>query len=274
MLANPARPLTAPARNQVAFCMSSDRPDASFLLSVCFTVLVLHCSRVVFTYLAKCSMNTVQPSQVEHETGCSSRCKVVLSIHMGGDMQVWLGRRHAVEQAGGLAAWHAWLLSAGDRGARLLPPGTHPDSSPLLPPHVSVCSTLPVLFCAKMYAPCPPGMPGCNSSTYCARACCLLVTSIYPSIHPSIQPSIHPDTCNIRWVAGRRTWVNAQLECPLLSASDQQPEAGGLVSLAGAGGLAGRCAGAVTDSMALYWRRPAGEAKCMNAPLLPPEPFR
>ncbi len=36
--------------------------------------------------------------------------------------QVWVGRRHAIEPGGGLAAWHAWMRLAGDRGARLLPP--------------------------------------------------------------------------------------------------------------------------------------------------------
>jgi hypothetical protein len=37
--------------------------------------------------------------------------------------QVWVGRRRGFSSAGGLAAWHAWMCSAGDRGARLVPPG-------------------------------------------------------------------------------------------------------------------------------------------------------
>jgi hypothetical protein len=37
--------------------------------------------------------------------------------------QVWVGHRRGFDSAGGLAAWHAWMCSAGNRGAMLTPPG-------------------------------------------------------------------------------------------------------------------------------------------------------
>lgn len=51
-----------------------------------------------------------------------TRCRWLLTC-MTTMSQVWVGHRRGFDSAGGLAAWHTWMCSAGNRGAMLTPPG-------------------------------------------------------------------------------------------------------------------------------------------------------
>lgn len=55
-------------------------------------------------------------------SACQTCCSLLLTCTTM-TLQVWVGHRRGFDSAGGLAAWHAWMCSAGNRGAMLTPPG-------------------------------------------------------------------------------------------------------------------------------------------------------